>query len=196
MGFLSCIIGFMRTSMKTLLVLLSLVFSATAMAYPQVRKTPFAVAIYPPVEFPEKSFSVNGLRLSVGMGYHRVMNGIDLGLIGNKTEEDFNGMALAGIFNWNKRISTIYLAQLAGLANVNEGESTVYGIQGALIGNFAKYTDVYGVQVSLFNKARAVYGLQLGLINIADNLHGLQIGLANFNAAGPFGVSPLINFGF
>lgn len=150
----------------------------------------------PPVQFPSKEYHVKGVRISALMGSSRKVSGIDLGLVGNTTDQDFHGLALAGVFNWNKDDVEIYGAQIAGLVNYNEGVGKVFGIQAALIGNFSSFTDVYGVQLALINKARNVYGLQLGLVNFASSLHGVQIGLANFNESGMFGVSPLINFGW
>ncbi len=191
---------------------LSAIFLAAQLAEAAV--SPLAVSIIPPVQFPSKEFSVTGARLGLLWGHHRDLYGIDLGLLGNITDQEFSGIAASGIFNYTKGSTTILGLQLAGLVNVNTSKTSVYGLQMALglnsntttskvvgvqlalLGNLAPFTDVYGVQVGLYNKAMSVYGLQIGLVNVTNNLHGLQIGLINFNTKGLFVVSPFLNFGF
>jgi len=186
----------LKISSLLLLVVSTCAFSSEVLGYPRSLSTPIQIGIYPPVQFPPDNFTVKGLRLSIAMGRSQNMYGIDLALIGNNTEQDFGGLALAGIFNWNEETATIYGAQLAGVTNINRGSAAVYGIQASLFANLSSYTDIYGVQLGIYNRARNVYGLQLGLVNVASSLHGIQIGLANFNDSGPFGVAPLINFGW
>lgn len=174
------------------------IFSFAGFSYakpPVGSATPIGLGIYPPVQFPNTKFAVSGVRMSVLMGENREMSGIDIGLIGNNTGQDFVGLAIAGLFNWNQGTATIFGAQLAGIINLNEERGSVYGLQLAIV-NQSQFIDIYGLQVGLFNKANSIYGLQVGLFNYTKNLHGLQIGLANYNDGGPFRVSPLINFGF
>lgn len=140
--------------------------------------TPIEVSLFPPLQFPSSDFEVTGLRLSV-VGKNKALSGIDIGLLGNITDQSFKGIAIAGLFNYNKVSADIIGLQLAGVANINGIDS-----------------NLYGVQVGLFNKVNKVYGLQLGLINVAKELHGVQIGLINFNDAGPFKASPIINVAF
>jgi hypothetical protein len=175
--------------------------------------SPGALAIVPPVQFPPQSFSVVFGRLSLLAGSHRDMYGVDIGAIGNKTENHFVGAAVSGIFNYNHGQATVIGLQFAGLANVNKNKAHIYGIQASLgvnmneaesrlvglevsLANLSKFTDVYGVQIGLLNKAKHVYGFQIGLVNFAEDLHGIQIGLANFNARGLFSIAPLMNIGF
>ncbi len=176
--------------------------------------SPVAVAILPPVQFPSDEFSITGARLSFLWGHHRDLYGVDLGILGNITDQEFTGIALSGAFNYTKGTTTILGLQFAGLANINTNKTSVYGlqmalglnsnkatssvvgVQAALLGNLSPFTDIYGVQLGLYNKAMSVYGLQIGLVNVTSNLHGVQIGLVNFNSKGPFVVSPLINVGF
>lgn len=176
--------------------------------------SPVSVAIVPPVQFPPNDFSVTGVRASALWGKHRNMYGIDVGLLGNITEQDFTGIAVSGIFNNTRGTTNILGLQFAGITNINTNKtriiglqaalganyqsaaSTVAGVQLALLANVAPFTDIYGLQVGLYNRAKEVYGFQIGLVNIADNLHGIQIGLANFNHKGPFAISPIINVGF
>jgi len=180
----------------------------------QAAISPVSVSIIPPVQFPPSDFSVTGVRASVLWGHHRDMYGVDIGLLGNITEQDFTGIAISGIFNNTRGTTNALGLQLAGIANVNTNKtrviglqaalganynaaaSTVAGIQLGLLANVAPFTDIYGLQIGLYNRAKEVYGFQIGLVNIADNLHGVQIGIANFNHKGPFAISPIINVGF
>jgi hypothetical protein len=150
-------------------------FPATAM---NSNNSPLEVAIFPPLQYPATDFSVTGLRLSV-VGVNREASGLDLALLGNVTNVMFKGLAISGLFNYNRAGATIIGLQVAGIANINPGHS-----------------EVYGLQLAGFNNAGTVHGLQLGLINIAHELHGIQIGLFNVNMNGPFHASPIINAAF
>lgn len=176
--------------------------------------TPISLGIIPPAQLPPSDFSVTGLRVSALWGHHRGMYGIDAGVLGNITDQEFAGSAFSGIFNLTHGATTILGIQLAGITNVNTGktnsigvqlagiwnqntsESSVTGLQIALIGNQAAFTNIYGAQVGLYNRAKSVYGLQVGLLNIAEDLHGIQIGLLNFNNKGLFTIAPFVNVGF
>lgn len=176
--------------------------------------SPVSVSIVPPIQFPPGDFNVTGVRASALWGKHRSVYGIDVGLLGNFTEQTFTGVAVAGGFNKTGGNTTITGFQIAGGANINTNKTTVVGVQAALgmnyntaaatvsglqlalLANISPFTDIYGFQVGLYNKAKEVYGVQLGLVNVADNLHGIQIGLVNFNAKGPFAISPILNVGF
>ncbi len=175
--------------------------------------TPVSVSIVPPLQFPPEDFSVTGVRGSLLWGRHRDLYGIDLGILGNITEQTFVGVGISGIFNYTKGSTTILGLQLAGLGNYNTNKTNVFGLQAALgmnyntaastitgvqlsLVNMSEFTTIYGLQVGVYNTALEVYGIQIGLVNVAKNLHGIQIGLLNFNAKGPFIVSPLLNVGF
>lgn len=175
--------------------------------------TPLSVAIAPPVQFPPADYSVTGVRLSALWGKHRDLYGLDVGVLGNITEQDFVGIGVSGIFNNTRGSTTILGAQIAGATNINTNKTRVFGVQAALganfnsaessvfgvqvaIANLSSHTKVYGFQVGIYNEAQDVYGFQIGLINRAKSVHGLQIGLMNFNQTGLFVVSPIINFGF
>lgn len=175
--------------------------------------SPVSFGIAPPVQFPQSEFSVTGLRVSGLWGRHRDMYGIDLGLGGNVTDQDFVGIAVSGLFNIthgsttaiglqaagitnvNTKTTHVYGVQLAGLLNNNIGSSSVNGFQIAAV-NKADHTVIRGAQIGLYNKAQSVYGLQIGIVNVCDELHGIQIGLANFHHKGLFVVSPIINVGW
>jgi hypothetical protein len=158
--------------------------------------SPLGFGIAPPVQFPSEEHSITGIRASLLWGKNRNMHGFDLGLIGNITDQEFYGVGIAGIFNWTRGNSTFIGGQFAGITNINSNRSNVYGVQAAIFANIGDFTDIYGLQIGIYNRAHEVYGLQLGIVNSCTNLHGVQIGLANFNERGPFGVTPLINFGF
>jgi hypothetical protein len=175
--------------------------------------SPLSINLVPPVEFPPSDYAITGARLSILWGHHRNMYGLDLGVLGNITDQDFTGIGISGIFNNTRGTTTIIGLQLAGVTNINTNKTHVYGLQAALgmndnsaeskiVGvelaaiNWSPFTTVDGLQLGIYNRARVVYGLQIGLVNSCENLHGVQIGLVNFNHAGPFAVSPIINVGF
>lgn len=173
-----------------------------------------SLGFVPPVQFPPSDYSVTGLRLSLLYGKHRDMYGLDLGVLGNITEQRFVGLSVSGLANVHRGQTTILFLQAAGVANISkqktnvyglqvagainslEAESSVTGVQAALVANLAGHATIYGLQIGLYNRAKSVYGLQLGLVNDTDNLHGIQIGLANFHRTGLFYVSPILNVGF
>ncbi len=199
--------------LKTLTLLLvgCISFSVSHSAY--AFSSPLSVGIVPPIQFPTSDFSVTGVRASVLWGRHRDMYGIDVGLLGNVTEQEFVGIALSGGFNYTSGNTTAIGGQISGLGNFNTNKTDVYGVQAAgllnkndaassvnglqiAVANLAPHTVVRGVQAGIYNRALAVYGFQIGLVNRADNLHGLQIGLINFHHKGTFAVSPFLNFGW
>jgi hypothetical protein len=192
-------------------ILLSLLVMSSTPALAAV--SPLSVAIVPPIQFPPDDFTVTGARVSLLWGNHRNFYGVDVGLLGNITQQDFTGLAVSGAFNLTHGTTTITGLQLAGLTNINTSKTSVYGLQAAILmnsntaaskivgvqlaaANNSPFTDIYGVQAGVYNKAQEVYGVQIGLVNVASNLHGIQIGLVNFNSKGPFVVSPLLNVGF
>lgn len=198
----------MKKSIRLLLAALSISVSAPAFA----AVSPLGVSIVPPVQFPADDFSITGLRLSLLYGRQRDVYGLDLGALGNITNQRFVGIAMSGLFNINHGMTTVIGLQGAGVVNwstqklnvygvqaasinIVEAESSVTGLQFALV-NLASHTAIRGLQVGVYNVARSVYGLQIGLVNVVDNLHGLQLGFLNFNHTGLFAVAPVINFGF
>ena len=176
--------------------------------------SPASVSVIPPVQFPPGDFSVTGARVSALWGKHRDIYGIDIGILGNVTEQDFVGLGISGLFNLTRGQTTALGLQAAGIVNVNSNKTNVYGAQIALglnvnhasasvtglqlaaLANISSFTEIRGAQVALYNTAKKVYGLQIGLVNVTDSLHGIQIGLLNFNHTGLFAVSPIINVGF
>lgn len=185
-------------------------FSASAS---QAAITPLSVGIVPPIQFPPEDFSITGARLSLLWGQHRDVYGIDVGLLGNITNQDFVGLGVAGGFNATYGTTKILGLQLAGIGNFNTSKTSVYGLQVALFTNYnsaeseiyglqlsavnmSEFTTITGAQVGVYNRAKVVRGFQIGLVNVASSLYGVQIGLVNFNGGGPFKISPIINIGF
>jgi len=179
----------------------------------QAAMTPLSLGIIPPVQFPPEDFTVAGARISVLWSKHRSVYGIDLGVVGNITTQNFTGLALAGGFNLTNGVTHIIGLQAAGVTNINSNKLSVVGVQIAGISNYNKgeasigglqlslfnygpVTKIYGIQAGVYNRAQTVYGLQLGLINMTDSLHGIQIGLLNFHNKGLISVAPIINIGF
>lgn len=200
----------MKHSLVLILSLSLLSFSFPALA----ATSPLGVSVVPPVQFPADDFSITGARFSLLWGRHRHFYGLDIGGIGNITDQEFVGLSLAGVFNATHGTTSIIGLQAAGAANINTNKTSVYGIQfalgvnsnsasskvvgvqAALLANLSQHTDIYGVQMGLYNKAQTVRGLQIGLVNVATSLYGLQIGLVNFHHKGIFAVSPIVNIGF
>jgi hypothetical protein len=174
--------------------------------------SPLGVSIVPPVQFPPTDFDVAGVRLGLLWGRNRSVYGLDVGLLGNITEQTFSGIGISGLVNYTKGTTTGILLQAAGLANINLNKTMIYGLQFALVNynaaesgvggfqlgliNQSAFTTIYGLQFGIYNKARVVKGLQIGLLNFTEDLHGIQIGLLNFNHTGLFVVSPVLNVGF
>jgi hypothetical protein len=175
--------------------------------------TPLGVSVLSPVQFPPESFSVVGARVSLFWGDHRDVYGIDLGAIGNMTDNNFVGIGVSGVFNMNKGMTTVVGLQAAGITNINENKAHIVGLQVAgilnsnqaesslvgfelALGNYSPYTTVWGAQLGIYNRAQVVNGFQIGLVNVAQSLHGIQIGLVNFNQTGLFSVAPILNIGF
>ncbi len=173
--------------------------------------SPVSITLVPPLQFPAQDFAITGARISLLFGHQRNMYGLDLGVIGNITDQDFSGIGISGIFNATH--GTTHGIQLAGLANYNTNKTTIVGLQAAIganintaaaevyglqlaAANICDHTDINGFQVGIINRAQTVRGLQIGLINTVNSLHGVQIGLVNFNHTGMFSVSPIINIGF
>src|SRR5262245_38184386 len=106
--------------------------SIEAMAF----NSPISVGVFPPVEFPQSDTSVTGLRLSGILGRHRDLYGLDFALGANITDQDFAGLALAGVANITNGTTKVIGLQAAGIANVNTKVTNVVGFQiAALLNN-------------------------------------------------------------
>jgi hypothetical protein len=194
---------------KFAVVTVALLFAGHAHAF----FSPLSVGIIPPVQFPPDEFSITGVRISAIYGNHRDLYGIDIGVLGNITQQDFVGIGISGLANITHGNTTIIGLQLAGAVNYNSQKTNVYGVQVALgmndntaessvtglqlaLVNLSPNTTINGFQLGIYNRALTVNGFQIGLVNATNSLRGLQIGLINFNHTGFFEVSPILNVGF
>jgi hypothetical protein len=192
----------------SLLLTFVLGFSSTEAAM-----SPLAASIFPPVQFPPSGFNITGARASVLWGRHLTVRGIDVGVLGNITDQAFAGIGVSGLVNYNRGTANVVFLQAAGIANINVNKASVVGLQLAgiansnvaessvlgvqiALANLSSHTHIMGFQLGAYNQARTVSGFQIGIINQTDILHGIQIGLLNFHRQGAFAVSPIINIGF
>ena len=176
--------------------------------------SPVEITLVPGLQFPSSDYTVTGLRLSLLLGNQQNMYGLDFGVLGNITQQNFNGLAISGLFNLTRGQTTVAGLQLAGVTNINKGKTNIYGLEATLgvnsleaesmvvgiqlapLANIAPFTKVCGAQIGIYNRALDVYGFQIGVVNYAKSVHGLQIGLLNFNETGLFYVAPVLNMGF
>jgi hypothetical protein len=202
----------MQLSLMRLLGVLFIVVMASSSAPARAGYTPIGLGVAPPAQLPPRSFSIIGARLSAGYGVNKDVYGVDLGAIGNITENQFVGVGVSGLFNWNKGHATVIGLQAALGTNINVNKARIIGLQvsgwnanlaestmvgvGLGLGNQSPNMTMIGVQAGVYNTARHVYGFQIGLVNRAENLHGIQIGLLNFNTHGLFSLAPILNIGF
>ena len=162
----------------------------------------FAAALVPSVQTPDESRDVALMRASLICGWHRNVYGLDLGIIGNVTDEEMMGCGIAFVFNWVGNSRSAF--QFSGLLNrsdcdfvgmqmallVNDVERSSVGLQAAL----ANMTDrLYGMQLGGFNKIRMGTGFQFGAVNVAEQFTGVQIGALNLNLDSPVPLAPIFN---
>ncbi len=131
------------------------------------------IAIFNPIQYPDQSFSIRGVRLNAIYAVNQDLIGIDYGVLFpfNYLRGDLTGVQL-GIYNevGNKATGLQW-----GLANNTKGDMS--GVQLGL----ANFSDGYqkGVQLGFWNEADHISGLQLGFINKTRSLYGVQLGLFN-----------------
>lgn len=198
----------MNKQTKAFLLLALVFFCAPARA----ALSPVGISIFPPIQFPTSKTYITGVRVSALWGSHWKVYGIDLGAIGNITQQDIVGISVSGIFNANYGNISIFPLQVAGIANIGDGRVDIIGVQAAVavnyipkagtitglqvaVANLADHTNIRGVQVGIFNTADHVYGFQIGVVNQAESLHGIQLGLINMHKTGIFPIVPGINIG-
>jgi len=136
--------------------------------------TPVMVSLCTPVQAPEASYDVTGLRLSLIYGDCHDFTGLDIGIV-NSISGEFTGLAVGGA---NVTEGTVHGAQV-GLLNWNgngaaEWENRSIGGQLGVV-NYAKY--FCGLQDGFVNiSGRRISGLQCGLLNSAEDMCGVQCG--------------------
>lgn len=170
-----------------------------------VGEQPFAFAVMPVLETPNRSMDSVLFRFNLFVGAHRSTYIFDLGLIGGISDYEMNGLAISGIFN---RIGTSTGAfQFAGICNYsgwdmsgcqlsaawNWTEGRFAGLQIGLVNNAGRLD---GLQVGGFNLAEQGAGVQIGVVNVSERLEGLQIGALNVNRDSAVPVLPILNFAF
>lgn len=135
----------------------------------------FPVGLYllPNIGFPGEHWDVGPLRISIIAGRNRDVYGLDLGLVGNMSTEEFTGFQAAGIFN---RVGhSDGAVQFAGIFNHSCGDFA--GLQVAIANIVDGEMD--GLQIGLYNRSSVLDGMQLGFVNIIDSGDGIQIGVIN-----------------
>ncbi|MCR5413465.1 MAG: hypothetical protein K6F50_01895 [Kiritimatiellae bacterium] len=145
--------------MKKLIASIAIAVASAAFA----GETPVMVSLVTPVQAPDSSHDVKGLRLSLVYGDCGEFTGLDLG-IANRTRGNFTGLGIGGV---NIASGRVYGGHV-GLVNWSD-----YGASG--------WEDVSkGCQIGLFNRAGSFCGLQDGIVNISGGTFtGLQSGLFN-----------------
>ena len=164
---------------NTSLVLLSLAVAGTASARDlfspeEHRVTPVEICLATPVQLPDKTWSVHGLRWNFIYGASYDVYGLDFGLVGYN-RNDIYGLQLQAAADWAD--GDMGGAQLAGIANVVTANAT--GLQLSGIVNYTR-GEFTGAQFAPINYNGAFYGFQTGLFNYDKGISwGLQLGFAN-----------------
>lgn len=128
--------------------------------------TPVMVSLVTPVQAPNASFDVCGLRLSFIYGDCGEFTGLDIG-IANRARGDFYGLGVGGV---NIAGGNVYGAQF-GLVNWIDDDNR----------NAAVDKRSCGLQWGLLNQADAFCGVQDGFVNVAtESFSGLQTSLVNY----------------
>lgn len=176
----------------------------------QYRVIPTGFGLVPPVttNAREKQRKViNKFALNFILGRAARIDGGELAIGGNWTDEQVRGVQLSGVANYvggevrgyqatggvNFVRGSVFGLQGAGAANVVRGElrglqaaggfnalsGHARGLQAAGVVNWARSVD--GGQVGTINTAREVRGAQVGLFNVASGqVRGAQVGLINY----------------
>lgn len=137
--------------------------------------SPLALAFVPRLELPSEEYAVSPLRISVFVGRHMDVSGLDIAGLGSFVTREFNGLQVSTLFNCIGEAD--WAVQVAGILNRCEGEMN-------------------GLQVGVVNIAEKGSGLQVGVVNYGNVYKGLQIGVANVIEASNCRFMPVINFAF
>lgn len=197
------------------LVLLAVGLLQTACTSSPSKEPQYAgVALFPPIQDPDKGTPISLGRGSILWGDHDVVHGLDTSFVGNFVNKEFKGSALSGIFHTTRGTADINGWQVSLVLNNNlgktriggvqftagvnyaGGDQRVVGVQMAALANIGMKNRVYGFQFGMYNEAEAIYGVQIGVLNRVKNLYGLQVGLLNFASKNGLAFFPVINAGF
>ena len=135
--------------------------------------SPLSISIVPAVEWPPADWDVYGLRLSIFVGKHHDVGGIDVGAIASLADGDVIGLQTSGIFS-----------------RANNG------LSGCQISPLSFAGTLEGIQIGVFNRVEGVFGLQVGVVNYAYQANGVQLGLINIIADSELPILPVVNIGF
>jgi len=125
--------------------------------------TPVMVSLVTPVQAPDATWDVTGLRLSLIYGECNEFTGLDIG-IANRSKGDFYGLGIGG---GNIVHGSVYGAQV-GIVNWNDN------------GNVPWKDCSCGLQWGIVNKADTFCGCQSGLLNVSETFSGLQESFVNY----------------
>lgn len=159
-----------HTAAVCLIVVMSLSVVSSGLAQtPGAESRPFGASLFHPVQYPDRSVSIEGIRVNAFYAVNRNVTGLDLGLVVpvNVVERDFQGGQL-------------------GAVNLVRGRAK--GMQWGLV-NRAK--TVEGLQLGFINMTGDLYGLQIGLANFKGSTRGQHL-----PDALPLRFSPLVNWRF
>lgn len=159
----------MRRFGLVLLVASLTIAAVPVQAQPPLQEArPFGVALFHPVQYPDRGTSVEGIRFNAFYAVNQDLTGVDFGLIVpvNVVEGNFQGVQL-GAVNLNRRRS-----------------------KGLQIGFVNRARRVQGVQFGAVNMAHTLDGLQIGLVNLKSRTR------KPFPSAIPSPVVPLVNWSF
>ncbi len=167
----------MRKVMTVLLtgaIMMTLAVSVQASSHTTAPGESFiGLSIFNPVQYPDESFSIRGIRINALYAVNEDLTGIDYGLIFpfNYLRGNMSGVQL-GLYNevGNKTTGLQW-----GLVNQTKGD--VSGVQLGLVNFSGAYHR--GIQSGFYNQADHISGLQLGVLNQTRSLHGVQVGLLN-----------------
>jgi len=199
--------------MKKLLVAIALLAFVAAAHQARAQQgstgmTPFALGLFYPVQIPDETFDVYGMRLNIIAGKNASVNALDIGLV-NLSSVEFRGIAVGGF--WNEVDGDMRGLQFSGLFNVVDGAAL--GLQvAAILNQSGKGTgdvmggfqigliniagDASGMQIGGLNVSQNIVGMQIGVINWANEMTGVQIGVINIIQDGPLPFFPVINAAF
>ncbi len=158
---------------------------------PYVATSPFALALAPMFEAPGERWDVEPLRISLLVGRHRAVSGLDIGAIGSMADFKMDGIGVAGLFNAvGESNGAIHVAGIVNFAAFDYSGCQISGLYSCTEGSH------FGAQIGFANYSGRMTGVQIGVFNYAENLSGVQIGAFNFCANSAARFMPVLNLSF
>lgn len=172
---------------------------------PYEGEQPFAFSVMPGVSTPQRSWDSVLFRFNLFVGAHRNVYWLDIGVLGNVSDNEMTGLGLAGLFNSTGSSPSAF--NIAGVCNYSEWnfnglqlsggfcwtEGRFSGLQVALINSSGRLN---GFQIGGVNIAEQGVGTQVGIVNVSSRFQGLQVGVINANLDSSVPVLPVLNFAF